>query len=73
MGNFSFVHYQATSTHMEHEVGHTLNLGAFGSLFHLVGAIDENLPVIGSGHKAFSELLAESNDLSGHARLLMWS
>jgi hypothetical protein len=74
MGNFSFVHRNASSTHTDHEAGHSLNLAAFGSVFHFIGAIDENVPAIGSGSRAFSEVLAESNDTSsGHHKLHMWS
>jgi len=69
MGNFSFVHYKSGASHILHEAGHTLNLAAFGSLFHLIGAVDE----IWARGKAFAELLAESNDSSGSARLLMWA
>ncbi|MPZ68917.1 MAG: hypothetical protein GEU71_05250 [Actinobacteria bacterium] len=67
MGTFAFVDAkphlppeESPEWHLEHEAGHTLNLGAFGSIFHLIGAIDEN--VTGGGHEAFSERLAESND-----------
>jgi hypothetical protein len=42
----------------EHEAGHTLNLPAFGSVFHLAG-LDENATPRGAN--AFSERLAESN------------
>lgn len=59
MGNFSFVDMNSSGWHMEHEAGHTLNLAAFGSLFHLVGALDENATPRGAN--AFSERLAESN------------
>lgn len=68
MGNFAFVHYKSSSSYTQHEVGHTLNLAAFGSLFHLIGAVDE----IFSGHRAFSEFVADSNDAGGVARLMMW-
>ncbi len=62
MGNFAFVHKDAMDWHMEHEAGHSLNLGAFGSVFHLVGAVDENVPVIGGrGSDAYAERIAESN------------
>jgi RHS repeat-associated protein len=64
MGNFSYVDNTVAGNtiagFMEHESGHTLNLGAFGSIFHFVGAIDEN--VTGGGANAYSERLAESND-----------
>jgi hypothetical protein len=38
----------------------TLNLAAFGSLFHFLGAIDEN--VTGGHQNAYAERLAESNN-----------
>lgn len=65
MGNFAFIDYKSTDDEeseealIEHEAGHTLNLAAFGSLFHLIGALDEN--VLRRGVNAFSERLAESN------------
>jgi len=59
MGNFSFVDKQSGDWHIDHEAGHTLNLTAFGSLFHLWGALDEN--VLRRGQQAYSELIAESN------------
>lgn len=68
MGNFAFVHYQSGSSHAQHEAGHTLNLAAFGSLFHLIGALDQVI----AGHRAFAELLAESNRSGGGAQLGMW-
>ena len=72
MGNFSFVDYKATSMHIEHEAGHTLNLGAFGSVFHLVGAIDENATPRKSN--ALSERLAESNDTgTAGTNIPMWA
>lgn len=59
MGDFSFVDYKSGEWHKEHEAGHTLNLAAFGCVFHLIGAIDENATPRGAN--AFSERLAESN------------
>jgi hypothetical protein len=71
MGNFSFVDSAYHGMAIEHEAGHTLNLAAFGSLFHLLGAADEN--IIRRGHYAFSELLAESNVPStSDPSLAMW-
>ena len=58
MGNFSFVDYKSGAWHKDHEAGHTLNLAAFGSMFHLVGALDENVL---RGANAYAERLAESN------------
>jgi hypothetical protein len=60
MGSFSFVYSSSRSWHIEHEGGHTLNLTAFGSVFHLAGAIDENI-VPRRGADAYAERLAESN------------
>ena len=60
MGNFAFVDTKASSYHMEHEAGHTLNLAAFGSIFHLAGFVDE--VILGNGGDAYSERLADSND-----------
>lgn len=72
MGNFSFVDASYGGMAIEHEAGHTLNLAAFGSIFHLIGAIDEN--IIRNGHNAFAERLAESNVPSTSSPTLpMWN
>ncbi len=71
MGNFSFVdtNFSDPNWAMEHEAGHTLNLGAFGSAFHFIGFVDEMI----TGASAFSEQLAESNDPAGTGPTLpMW-
>lgn len=70
MGNFSFVDYKSSNWHKDHEAGHTLNLAAFGSLFHLIGAIDENAL---RGANAYSERLAESNSSTGGSNIPMWN
>ena len=59
MGNFSFYGEGHTDV-IDHELGHGLSLGAFGWVFHFIGAIDENL-VQENMHDAYSEHLAESN------------
>ena len=59
MGNFSFVDYKSDGWHKDHEAGHTLNLAAFGAVFHLVGAFDENVL---RKENAYAERLAESNN-----------
>jgi len=61
MGSFAFLKSgQAASAYLvEHESGHTLNLGIWGAIVHLIGALDEN--VFGGGAKAYTELFAESN------------
>lgn len=72
MGNFSFVDYQSSVMHRQHEAGHTLNLGAFGFVFHLVGAVDENATP--RGRNALSERLAESNDTGTRgSNIPMWA
>ncbi|MDZ4763876.1 MAG: hypothetical protein SGI73_04935 [Chloroflexota bacterium] len=71
MGNFSFVHRESDVAHIEHESGHSLNLGAFGSFIHLVGAVDE---WVFSHENALTEKLAESHHpASARPKLLMWS
>ena len=61
MGNFAFLKKgNATSPYLiEHETGHTLNLGVWGAVVHLIGALDEN--VFGGRANAYTELFAESN------------
>ena len=59
MGNFSFYGEGHTDV-IDHELGHGLSLGAYGWVFHFVGAIDENV-VQENMHDAYSEHLAESN------------
>lgn len=71
MGNFSFVDKASGAWHIDHEAGHTLNLGAFGSIFHLIGALDENL--FQAGAHAYSERLAESNNSTGGSVIPMWA
>ncbi|MFN8530606.1 MAG: hypothetical protein U0670_18530 [Anaerolineae bacterium] len=73
LGNLGFVHRDAQSDHLQHEAGHNLNLFVFGWIFHLIGALDENLPVIGNGGRAFSERLANSNDPGSGDQLMMWN
>ena len=71
MGHFGFVHKDSVSYYMEHETGHTLSLGAFGSVFHLIGFIDE---MSAAGDAAYSEQLAEGHDPCGTGpKLPMWS
>jgi hypothetical protein len=61
MGSFAFLTSgNATSSYLfDHESGHTLNLGIWGTVVHLIGALDEN--VFGGGNGAYTELFAESN------------
>lgn len=74
MGNFAFVDTNFTDPNwaMEHEAGHSLNLGAFGSIFHFIGFVDE--VIAGGGSNAYSEQLAEGNDpTSPGPTLPMWT
>ena len=44
-----------------HETGHTLNVAAFGSVWHLLGnGIEQNMRPFARGVRAYGELLAES-------------
>lgn len=62
MGNFAFADRLNADweADIEHEAGHNLNLGVFGSVFDFVGFIDEF--VFGNGESAYAERLADSND-----------
>ncbi|MEN8206791.1 MAG: hypothetical protein ABFS24_12380 [Pseudomonadota bacterium] len=72
MGNFAFVDMNSSHWEIKHEAGHTLNLAAFGWIFHLIGAIDEI--VLHRGANAYSERIAESNDSgAGGNNIPMWS
>ncbi len=66
MGNFAFVDCQSCDRrtgqpiwHLDHEAGHTLNLGAYGFIFHFTGFIHE--VAFGAGAHALAERFAESN------------
>ncbi len=79
MGYFAFVKKadgDPGSYLLGHESGHALSLAAFGSIFHLIGALEENV-IPGNGPQAYSEKLAESNVDSGSTdaakpSLAMW-
>ena len=74
VGNFVYVSSGSggNAALIAHETGHTLNVAAFGSLFHFVGALDENWP--GSrGANAYAEMLAESHaNRSGRPTVPLW-
>lgn len=77
MGNFAFTYdkppVRAADYVSDHEAGHTLNLGAFGWVFHYIGALDENV-VPKRGHDALSERLADSNAAPTDPRNIpMWA
>lgn len=56
----------------QHESGHNLNLVAFGSYFHLINAVDENIFPARRGD-AYAERLAEGNVVgTGDPTLPMW-
>lgn len=66
LGNFSFLLGTAPTPFTaigisSHETGHTLNVAAFGSVWHLIGnGIDQNVKPFARGARAYGELLAES-------------
>ena len=57
VGNFAFL--DPGSGAELHETGHALGVAAFGSIFHLVGALEQ---AFSSDGESFSEHLAESHD-----------
>ena len=72
MGNFSFVDMNSRNFHVKHEAGHSLNLGAFGWVFHLIGFLEEF--VFQRGAKAYSERIAESHDTGRQgSNIPMWA
>ncbi len=70
LGNFIFLDPHASLAYgnvagggdvVGHEAGHTLNVAAFGGIFHFIGFVDEMIwPK--SGQMALAELWAESNN-----------
>lgn len=62
LGNFAYVTPGSNVT--DHETGHTLSVAAFGSIFHFIGAIDEN-GVQSNPADAYAERLADSHDPNG--------
>jgi hypothetical protein len=83
LGNFTFLTAPVTPFGAPglsaHETGHTLNVAAFGSVWHLVGnAVEENVPpftVPGTSNRsAYGEMLAESHlPRVGRLTVLQWS
>jgi RHS repeat-associated protein len=73
MGAFAYVDTNSSGWHLDHEAGHNLSLGAFGSIFHFVGFIHEMGTSAGSG--AFSEQIADSNDpaVGSGSSVPMWA
>ncbi len=59
LGNFAYI--TPGSSVAEHETGHSLSNAAFGSIFHFIGAIDENA-IQSDPADAYSERIAESHD-----------
>ena len=73
MGSFTFADTNNTDPdwNRQHESGHNLNLASFGSIFHIIGFVDEM--IMGSGSSAYSEQLANSNDPALSSTVPMWS
>ncbi len=77
MGNFAFIDSKFSEDReevkkvMQHEAGHTLNLAVFGTVFHLVGFVDE--VVLRRGHSAYAERIADSNQDAGADNIPMWA
>jgi hypothetical protein len=66
LGNFTFLLGTPPTPFTDvgissHETGHTLNVAAFGSVWHLVGnGIEQNVKPFVRGARAYGEMLAES-------------
>jgi RHS repeat-associated protein len=73
LGNFSFSKTELDQARMEHEMGHHLSLGAFGSVFHVIGALDEGGRTDNSGQSAYPERIADSNVGSFPSTVPQWS
>jgi hypothetical protein len=85
LGNFTFLAPGATPTAFgvpglsAHETGHTLNVAAFGSIWHLLGnAPEESVPPFATpgvlNTSAYGEMLAESHlPRAGSLTVLQWS
>ena len=79
LGNFVHVNANSrmTPSLLQHEIGHGLNVAAFGSIWHLVGAWDQNVgPNGGRDANAYAEHLAESHvdsTLPGAAFVPLWA
>ena len=76
-GNFVYISTTAPTTVsagiIQHELGHTLSNAAFGSIWHLVGWIDENfVQKAGQEDRAYAERLAESHNPAGASLPLPW-
>lgn len=58
--------FAAAASVQNHEIGHQLNLAAYGSAFNLIGFVDEWLgPIVsgaGTGYAIYGEDLASTND-----------
>jgi hypothetical protein len=66
LGNFTFLVCTSPTPFSAvgisaHEAGHTLNVAAFGSVWHLLGnGLEQNVPPFARGVRAYGELMAES-------------
>jgi len=65
LGNFAYIHRNSefSPSLVQHETGHTLNVAAYGAIFHYIGAIDGNV-IPGRKTRAYAEKLADSHDLT---------
>lgn len=70
LGNFVYINRTASmrvaAGTIDHETGHVLQVAAFGSIWHFVGAWDENVgPSGGRRSNAYAEQLAEGHNPPG--------
>jgi RHS repeat-associated protein len=74
LGNFVFLTsgQGGNASLIRHETGHTLNVAAYGFLFHIINIFDENWP-FNQGANAFAEKVADSHDPgSSHPKIPQW-
>lgn len=70
LGNFTFL-LPGSKYLIEHEIGHMLSLASMGSVFHIIGGIDEACIQL-RYWEAYAEYLAESYNLPTRSALSIW-
>lgn len=63
---------QVAAGTIDHETGHLLNVAAFGSIWHFVGAWDQSVGPCKRGADAYAEHLAESHNPPGTGVRVPW-
>jgi len=69
MGNLAFL---GGEEDIGHETGHNLSLAAFGSIFHIVGAISEGTADTNNAQSVYAEQLADSHKYPSGNNIPQW-